>query len=138
MEGKITQVTLVVKDQAKSLAFYLDQVGFETKTDVALPGGHRWVSVGPKGQELELALFPIGGPVDPQQQARAKDWAPARMPPIVVRVADCRKVYAELHGRGVPFFQPPADLPWGTAATFEDPDGNLFSLVQPPSYPKPG
>ncbi len=133
MEGKIAQVTLVVSDQSKALAFYTQSVGFEKKTDVTLPGGNRWVTVGPKGQDLELALWEVGSATDPAQKEWSKHWAPGKAPPIVVRVDDCRKVYQELSSRGVEFPQPPKDYPWGVAATFRDPDGNLFSLSQPPS-----
>ena len=133
MEGRVSQVTLVVTDQAKAVEFYTEKVGFETKTDVALPGGGRWVSVGPKGQDLELALWEVGSATDPAQRAWSKNWAPAKAPPIVLQVADCRKTFQELSGRGVEFPQPPKEYPWGIAATFKDPDGNLFSLSQPPS-----
>ncbi len=132
MEGRVTQLTLVVTNQARSLEFYTEKVGFEKKVDAPLPGGHRWVSVGPKGQELELALWEVGSTVDPDQKAWSKQWAPGRAPPIVLRVADCERTYQELHTRGVEFPQPPRVYPWGTSATFRDPDGNLFSLSQPP------
>lgn len=132
MEGRVTQVTLVVSNQAKSLAFFTEKVGFEKKTDVALPGGNRWVAVGPKDQDLELALWQVGSPVDPAQQAWSKQWAPGKAPPIVLRVADCQHVYHELSSRGVEFPQTPKEYPWGTVATFQDLDGNLFSINQPP------
>ena len=133
MESRVAQVTLVVSSQKDSLAFYTEKVGFEKKTDVPLPGGHRWVTVGPKGQDLELALWEVGSAVDPAQQEWSKHWTPGRAPPLVLRVADCRKVHAELSSRGVEFPQPPKEYPWGVSATFRDPDGNLFSLSQPPS-----
>lgn len=137
MEARVAQVTLVVSDQAKSLAFFTEQVGFEKKTDFAPPGGPRWVTVGPKGQDLELALWQVGSAVNPTQKEWSKHWAPARAPPIVLRVADCRKFHAELSGRGVEFPQPPTEYPWGLNATFRDPDGNLFSVSQPPAeWPK--
>ena len=132
MEGKISQITLVVTNQAKALEFYAEKVGFEKKTDVSLPGGYRWVSVGPKGQDLELALWEVGSAVDPAQRAWSKNWAPATSPPIVLRVPDTRRAYEELSARGVEFPQPPKEYPWGVAATFRDPDGNLFSITQPP------
>jgi predicted enzyme related to lactoylglutathione lyase len=137
MDGKITQITLVVSDQARALEFYTEKVGFEKKTEAPLPGGKRWVTVGPKGQDLELALFEVGSAVDPAQREWSKNWAPATAPPIVLRVADCESTYRELRSRGVEFPQPPKAYPWGTAATFRDPDGNLFSLSQPPAeWPK--
>lgn len=138
MEGRVSQVTLVVSDQAKALAFYTEKVGFEKKTDFTSPVGYRWVSVGPKGQDLELALWAVGSVADASQREWSKHWAPARMPPIVLKVADCRATFEELRSRGVEFPQPPKEYPWGTAATFQDPDGNLFSLSQPPvSWAKP-
>lgn len=132
MEGKVSQITLVVTNQARSVEFYTGKVGFEKKTDVTPPGGYRWVTVGPQGQELELALWEVGSATDPVQQEWSKNWLPAKSPPIVLRVPDVRKTHKELSSRGVEFPQPPADYPWGTAATFRDPDGNLFSISQPP------
>lgn len=131
MEGRITQITLVVANQAKSLQFFTEQVGFEKKTDVAAPGGYRWVTVGPAGQDLELALYEVGSGVDPEQKEWSRNWAPGKSPPIVLRVRDCRETFRELSARGVTFPQVPKDHPWGTAATFVDLDGNLFSISQP-------
>jgi catechol 2,3-dioxygenase-like lactoylglutathione lyase family enzyme len=131
MDGKITQITLVVTNQARSLEFFTEKVGFEKKTDVTPPGRSRWVTVGPKGQDLELALFEVGSGVDPSQKEVSKNWLPARAPPIVLRVPDCKKTHQELSARGVEFPQAPVVQPWGTVATFKDLDGNLFSINQP-------
>ncbi len=130
MDGKIVNVTLVVADKAKALEFYTERVGFEKKTDVTGPNGYRWVTVGPRGQELELALFEIGSAVDPEQAEWAKRWVPGTSPPIQIRVADCKGTYAELSAKGVEFPHPPSEHPWGVAATFRDPDGNLFTISQ--------
>jgi len=137
MDGKITQITLVVMNQARSLEFFIEKVGFEKKTDVTPPGGYRWVTVGLKGQDLEIALFELGSTVDPSQKEWSKNWSPATAPPVVLRVTDCRKAHQELSARGVEFIQAPVEYPWGVAATFKDPDGNLFSMNEPPSaWPK--
>ncbi|MGD0250701.1 MAG: VOC family protein [Thermoplasmata archaeon] len=132
MDGKIMVITLVVTNQARSLGFFTEKVGFEKKNEVSLPGGDRWVSVGPTGQDLEVALWEVGSAVDPSQKELSKTWSPGKAPPILLQVADCRKIYQELNARGVEFVQAPLEHPWGTAATFKDPDGNLFSLNQPP------
>jgi predicted enzyme related to lactoylglutathione lyase len=136
MEGKVVNLTLVVTNQAKALEFYTNQVGFDKKTDVTGPNGYRWVTVGPKGQELEFALFELGSAVDPQQQEWSKRWTPGISPPIMIQVADCKKVHAELSAKGVKFPQAPLDHPWGTVATFADPDGNLFTISQPGGWSK--
>ena len=129
MEPRITQFTLVVKNQEGALEYYTSRVGFEKKTDFTPPGGYRWVTVGPKGQELELALFQVG-----TQDANhwSTDWRPGNAPPIVMRVDDCKKVAAEMKSRGVRFVAEPKEYPWGISATFVDPDGNLFSINQFP------
>jgi len=137
MDGKITHIALVVTNQARSLEFFTEKVGFEKKTDVAAPGGYRYVTVGPTGQDLEMALFEPGSAAEPSQKDWSKTWSPGKAPPILLRVADCRTTYQELSARGVEFVQAPMEHPWGTAATFKDPDGNLFSMNQPPSaWPK--
>jgi len=131
MSMRITQFTLVVADQTKALEFYTMKVGFEKKTDFTPPGSYRWVTVGPKGQDLELAFFQAGTQ-DPNRWS--SQWKPGVNPPIVMRVDDCRKTFAELNSRGVEFKQAqPEEHAWGVSATFSDPDGNLFSINQLPS-----
>jgi predicted enzyme related to lactoylglutathione lyase len=130
MKARIAQFTLVVKDQQAALDFYTSRVGFEKKTDVTPPGRYRWVTVGPKEQDLELALFQAGTP-DPN--GWSSNWKPGG-PPIVMYVDDCRGAFAELSSRGVRFMQSqPEEYAWGISATFSDPDGNLFSINQRPA-----
>jgi len=131
MDTKVVQFTLVVRKQEAALEFYTQKVGFEKKTDFTPPSSYRWVTVGPKGQDLELALFQAGTK-DPN--GWSSHWQPGNAPPIVLRVDDCRKVFAELKSRGVEFKQAqPEEYAWGVSATFADPDGNLFSINQRPS-----
>ena len=133
MNGRVSQITLVVKDQEAALDFYTKKVGFEKKTDLTPPGRARWVTVSPPGQELELALFQAG---TPDANGWSSNWKPGTAPPIVLRVDDCRKEFGEMKARGVKFTQPqPEEYPWGISATFSDPDGNLFSMNQPPAWP---
>jgi predicted enzyme related to lactoylglutathione lyase len=132
MDAKIMSFALVVSDQKKSVEFYTEKVGFEIKTDVTPKVGSRYVTVGPKGQDLEINLWEVGGATDPSQNEISKGWSPGKSPPVVLKVADCRGIHKELSERGVKFRQEPFDHPWGTSATFVDPDGNLFSMNQPP------
>jgi catechol 2,3-dioxygenase-like lactoylglutathione lyase family enzyme len=131
MEAKVRQITIVVKNQEAALDFYTKKIGFEKKTDFTPPGSYRWVTVGPKGQDLEFALFQAGTK-DPN--GWSTHWQAGNGPPIVLGVEDCRKVFADLKSRGVDFKQAqPAEYAWGVSATFADQDGNLFSINQPPS-----
>ncbi len=129
MNAKITQLTLIVKSQDIALEFYTKKVGFQKKTDYTSPTGYRFVTVGPKEQDMELVLFPAGYK-DPNNISSSQ-WQPARNPPIFLRVDDCRNAFAELKSHGVEFKQAqPEEYAWGITATFADPDGNLFQINQ--------
>lgn len=130
MKAKIAQFTLIVSSQEKALEFYTNKVGFEKKTDYTPPQSYRWLTVGPEGQDLELALFQAGTN-DPH--GWSKNWRPGNNPPIVLNVDDCEKAFLEMKARGVEFKQDQPDkYAWGISATFSDPDGNLFSINQRP------
>jgi predicted enzyme related to lactoylglutathione lyase len=128
VEPRIKQFILVVTNQADALEFYTNKVGFEKKTDFTPPGSYRWVTVGPKGQPIELALWQLGSP-DPD--GHAKNWRPGNAPPITMWVEDCRRSFDEMRSRGIQFHQvEPYNAPWGTVASFNDPDGNTFAINQ--------
>ena len=128
MDARITSVAVVVKNKAEALEFYTEKVGFEKKTDYT-NGGYRYVTVGPKGQDLELALWQEGSPDPTGSSGQLKA---GMYPPIVMSVDDVRKIFAELKARGVQFKQEPQEYAWGVSATFTDPDGNRFSVNQLP------
>lgn len=130
MEAVISQITLVVENQEAALEFYTKQVGFSKKTDYTPPGGRRWVTVSPNGQDIELAL--VQSLKEPEPDNPLNNVRPGNQIPIVLRVEDCRRTFEELKSRGVQFKQEePYEQPWGTAALFSDPDGNKFSIYQP-------
>jgi predicted enzyme related to lactoylglutathione lyase len=120
MNAKITHVALVVKNRDEAVEFYAKKVGFEKKADYYPPAGERWVTVGPKGQDLELVLSP------------ARAGATNSSTDIVMCVDDCKKTSAELKSRGVQFKQEPLEHPYGVSAIFVDPDGNSFQINQFP------
>ena len=116
----IKKLTLfvTVKDQDKALEFYGKALGFGKLADYSPPGNPRWLTVAPKVQNIEIALYP------PQPEERAVTWT--------LETDDCRKDFDDLKSRGIQFKEAePKESPWGTAATFSDPDGNKFSLYQP-------
>ena len=131
LSARITQVTLIVENQSKSLEFYTEKIGFEKKIDFPTPAGYRWIVVGPKGQDVGLALAETGWPDD---AGLGKRWNAGEAPPIVIEVEDCRKTYHELKSRGVEFRrvwgQELKEVSYGIIAMFADPDGNLFEIHQ--------
>lgn len=128
MDTRIQAISLVVKDKAEALEFCTKNGGFEKKTAVT-NYGYMYVTVGPKGQDLELALWQAGSP-DPT--GWPKTWKPGSAPPVNLLVDDCRKKYEDMKSKGVDFRQELQEHPWGVLATFSDPDGNLFSINQLP------
>ncbi len=128
MIGKTTHAPIVVRDQERSLEFYTQVLGFEKRQDYQQPGRPRWLTVAPKGQELELILVKGDYVVDP----RAPRMADSGGNHWVFLTNDCRKDFETLKARGVKFKDPePVDAPYGIAAYFTDPDGNHLSMLQP-------
>lgn len=131
---KLTHMTVVVKDQEKALDFYTKTMGFEKKTDYQNPGQARWLTVGPKGQDLEMVLWPAGARTEsPLPESHNRPGGGTR---CVLEVENCRKTFADLKAHGVRFATPePIEAPWGWAADFTDPDGNPFTLHQSRAMP---
>jgi catechol 2,3-dioxygenase-like lactoylglutathione lyase family enzyme len=127
MNAKITHISLVVKNKDEAVEFYTKKVGFEKRADYNPPGGERWVTVGPTGQDLELTLWQAGS-ADPD--GLGSNWRPGSIPPIIMVVDDCRSISADLKSRGVQFKREPTENPYAISAVFVDPDGNSFQINQ--------
>jgi predicted enzyme related to lactoylglutathione lyase len=129
---KLTLVTVVVKNQEAALDYFTKTLGLEKRADFAQPGVPRWVTVAPKGQDIEISLWQAGSrtegvPPSHNQAGNGTSWN--------FQVKDCRKAYADLKARGVKFRSEPVEYPWAIAAAFTDPDGNSFGITQPKPMP---
>jgi catechol 2,3-dioxygenase-like lactoylglutathione lyase family enzyme len=131
MIRKLLYLTIVVKDQTRALEFYTDVLGFEKIADYQPEGGPRWLTISPKGQDIQMNLFLVGSYPPGTPQSR---WQPGGDGPAWTLLSDdCRKDFEYLKSRGVRFLAEPTEYPWGVGATFSDPDGNTFSLLAPGS-----
>jgi serine phosphatase RsbU (regulator of sigma subunit) len=115
-------ITIFVRDQDRSLKFYVDQLGFTLIADVKFLGG-RWTAVAP----------PYGGPalamVTPKPDSKECKLI-GQSTRVVFVTDDVPAKYAEWCQRGVHFHHPPIVPTWGgTFTTFEDIDGNSFALA---------
>jgi serine phosphatase RsbU (regulator of sigma subunit) len=153
LEGKhphlrLHAVNIYVRDQEKSLRFYLDQLGFDLAFDARLQTGERWVAVSPPDG---TALLTLVAP-DPESEEYKLIGRPT---PLVFVTDDVPAKYQEWRKRGVRFrhtprlrrvrydrqgTRPDADRTaeaaaaqepvWGGVFTrFEDIDKNSFALV---------
>ena len=110
-------VSIPTRDQDRALAFYTHLLGFKVATDQPFNGTQRWIELRIGSADTRFVLFTIDGgaqPGTPFNGALACD--------------NVERTYDELKGRGVAFSAPPQKQPWGTFATFTDPDGNQFVL----------
>ena len=114
-------VIIYVRDQERSLRFYVDQLGFRVTVDHTFPDGTRWIEVSPPDGTAQLGL----------SLAREEDIARLIGDTRVYFITeDVKRKYEEWSGRGVHFQFPPETPVWGGIHTrFEDPDGNVFGLA---------
>lgn len=133
MIQKATHVPILVSDQDQALKFYTEVLGFEKRQDYQQSGRPRWLTVAPKGQDVELSLIKGEYMLDPRPPPEADSGGNH----LVFHTSDCRKDFETLKARGVKFKDPaPNEAPYGITAYFADPDGNHISLLQP--APKTG
>jgi len=123
-QKKVLYMSQLVSDQDKALDFYTNVLGFEKSVDNPTgPGGPRFLSVGLKGQEFKLVLWP--GTAGRAQAADGRTPATC-----TIETPDCRKDLEALKARGVKFETDVLEFPWGYVAVFLDPDGNRLQLRQ--------
>jgi len=134
MIRKQSHASVFVLDQDAALAFYRDKLGFEVRMDMAMEGGFRWLTVGPKGQpDFQLILIaPAAGPMfdaATAEQIRAL-VAKGAFGIGVFETDDCHAMYETLKAKGVQFMTPPTERFYGIEALVKDDSGNWFSLTE--------
>lgn len=141
-------VNVFVRDQERSLRFYVDQLGFNLAFDVRLQSGQRWVGVAPPHGTAVLTLITP----EPDSEQYKLIGQPT---PVAFVAEDVVATYTQWRKRGVRFRHVPrlrrvkyerqtGDQPdgapalllgkqnpvWGGVFTrFEDIDKNSFALV---------
>ena len=121
MLEKIFYSSVLVSDQDRALDFYTNVLGLEKRAENPTPDGPRFLTVGVKGQDFQLVLWPgtpgQGQPVFGRVAAT-----------YTIEVSDCRKMFEALKSRDVKFETGVLEYPWGCVAVFRDPDGNPLQL----------
>lgn len=136
MITNISLVTVYCLDQDEARDYYIDVLGFESRTDVTMGEGFRWVTIGhPSQPELEVTLMTPGPPLDAEAAAFIRrQLEKGQMGGLGLRVDDCRKTFSELSAKGVTFLQEPSDRPYGVEAVMRDNSGNWLVLVEPREF----
>jgi catechol 2,3-dioxygenase-like lactoylglutathione lyase family enzyme len=123
---------LYVRDQDEALEFYVEKLGFGVHTD-ARNGEYRWLTVQhPEQPSFQLGLFKPQPPTVDENTVDTVNEIVAKgaMPPLVLVVDDCHGAYERLRERGVEFTQKPTERYGSVDASFRDPSGNGWKMVQ--------
>ncbi|WP_454116107.1 VOC family protein [Microbacterium aurum] len=121
MDWKIELIFVPVTDVDRAKEFYT-RIGFHADHDSTPQPGLRFVQLTPPGSACSTAIGEgLGMTLDPGRQNT-----------IQVVVPDADAALAQLHRAGVEA-QGVAELDWGRFVTFDDPDGNTWTLQQLPA-----
>jgi predicted enzyme related to lactoylglutathione lyase len=123
MLEKVFYTSVLVSDQDKALDFYTNALGLEKRAENPTPDGPRFLTVGVKGDDFQLVLWPG----TPGRAEAAMGRPPAS---VTIATSDIRETVDELKSHGVEFVSDVLEFPWGYVAQFQDPDGNLLQIRQ--------
>lgn len=127
---RLGTVAIFVRDQERSLRFYVDQLGFELAMDSRLPSGERWLVVAPPDGTATMALVAA-------KPGSEEYGLIGRATQVVFLTENVSAKFEEWRGRGVVFHRSPQREASGeVSAVFEDPDGNSFALASSDSVIK--
>lgn len=132
MSQGIQVVGLYVRDQDEAVEFYVGKLGFRVHADVR-NGDYRWLTVQhPEQPDFQLGLFRPHVPTldAATAQSVAEIVAKGAMPPLVLAVDDCRAAHARLAALGVEFTQGPEERYGNVDASFRDPSGNGWKMIE--------
>ena len=136
---RLNAVNVYVRDQERSVRFFVDQLGFDVAFDARLQSGVRWVAVAPPDGTAVLSLI--------EAKPNTREFTLVGRPTHVVFLTeDVGATFHAWRSRGVRFLNTPRlrrvqfgrpeastrdqTSVWGGVFTrFSDPDGNSFSLV---------
>jgi len=116
-------IMIFVRDQERSLRFYVDQLGFRLVVDQRFESGGRWIEIAPPDGNASLSLA-LARPDSEVYKLIGQDTR------IYFITEDVNAKFNEWSRRGVRFQFPPQVPAWGgTFTRFEDVDGNSFGLA---------
>jgi len=132
MSQGVGVVGLYVRDQDEAIGFYVDKLGFRVHTD-ARNGDYRWLTVQhPEQPSFQLGLVVPQPPTVDEATAQILRGVVRKgaMPPLVLTVDDCRAAFERMRAAGVEFTQEPIERYGNVDASFRDPSGNGWKMLQ--------
>ena len=115
----IRTVAIPAQDQDRTVAFFVDRLGFEPRMDAELTEGFRWIEVGPPGSDVSVAIV-----------AASNELPSGVDTGIRFVTTDAAAEHASMREQGVDVGEL---LNWPgvpTMFSFRDIDGNTFYLAE--------
>jgi catechol 2,3-dioxygenase-like lactoylglutathione lyase family enzyme len=139
MKPRIKVLTLGVDDLERSLAFYRDGMGLETKGIIGQEFENGAVVFFYMNEDLILALWPTDSLSKDAKVVATRDRLGAvSIGHVVKSKADVDAVIAQAKKAGAVVTDPPRDRFWGGyAGYFHDPDGHLWEIAWNPQFSVP-
>jgi catechol 2,3-dioxygenase-like lactoylglutathione lyase family enzyme len=122
MDYRVELIIMPVSDVDRARTFYGDTLGWPVDHDQTVDEHTRFVQVTPPGSACSIA-FGKG----------LTEMTPGTLRAIQVVVDSADEALADLSARGVEA-QGVDEQPWGRFVTFDDPDGNGWTLQQLPDW----
>jgi predicted enzyme related to lactoylglutathione lyase len=120
MDWSLELVTVPVSDVDRAKAFYVDGMGFNVDQDARVNDELRFVQLTPPGSPCSIA---IGEGISSKE--------PGSIEGLQIVVHDIEAAREQLVSRGLEVTEI-QEYPWGRFVFLEDPDGNGWSIQQPP------
>jgi predicted enzyme related to lactoylglutathione lyase len=120
MNWKLELIQVPVADVDRAKAFYAEKVGFNADHDHQVTDELRFVQLTPPGSACSIALT-----------TGAHHMTSGSLEGLQLVVDDADAARDELLRRGVEVGEV-QEFPWGRFVFFADPDGNAWSVQQPP------
>ena len=122
MDWKIELIHVPVSDVDRAKDFYV-KIGFNADHDQVVHEGLRFVQMTPPGSACSIAFG----------EGLGLDLEPGQQNTIQVVVPDADAALAQLRDAGVEAHGVDEQA-WGRFVTFDDPDGNTWTLQELPDY----
>ena len=124
----IFQLTLLVDDYDRAIAFYCGSLGFELVEDTRITPEKRWVVVRPAGGCGAALLLAQASTAN--QRSAIGHQTGGRVG-FFLHTDEFDQTYKKFQKAGVTFCEEPRTEPYGRVVVFEDLFGNRWDLIEP-------
>ncbi|HOX83673.1 MAG TPA: VOC family protein [Chryseolinea sp.] len=128
MNQRLVQITLVVDDYDKAIAFYTEKLNFTLIEDTKLSDAKRWVLIAPTGSK-ECCLL-LAKAANDEQRSRIGNQTGGRVF-LFLHTDNFQRDFENLKAHNISIIRGPVVEPYGTVAVFADLYGNLWDLIEP-------